>query len=58
MDVGTNVSGSRNAKRWQDPEELRVAGIDVVGSTAGGLKFVRGILLGKSAIQELKRSSS
>ncbi len=26
----TNVPGSRNAKRWQDVEELRAAGIDVI----------------------------
>lgn len=28
----TNVPGSRNAKRWQDVEELLVAGIDVVST--------------------------
>lgn len=28
----TNVPGSRNPKRWQDIEELLVAGIDVVGT--------------------------
>ena len=26
----TNVPGSRNAKRWQDVEELLAAGIDVI----------------------------
>ena len=28
----TNVPGSRNAKRWQDVEELRDAGIDVIST--------------------------
>jgi two-component system, OmpR family, sensor histidine kinase KdpD len=28
----TNVPGSRNAKRWQDVEELREAGIDVIST--------------------------
>ena len=28
----TNVPGSRNAKRWQDVEELLVAGIDVIST--------------------------
>ncbi|MYT23158.1 sensor histidine kinase KdpD, partial [Streptomyces sp. SID7760] len=28
----TNVPGSRNAKRWQDVEELLQAGIDVVST--------------------------
>ncbi|MEV6019341.1 sensor histidine kinase KdpD [Streptomyces sp. NPDC051997] len=28
----TNIPGSRNAKRWQDVEELLVAGIDVVST--------------------------
>ena len=28
----TNVPGSRNAKRWQDVEELLAAGIDVIAS--------------------------
>ena len=28
----TNVPGSRNAKRWQDVEELLAAGIDVIST--------------------------
>ena len=28
----TNVPGSRNAKRWQDVQELREAGIDVIST--------------------------
>ncbi|WP_141753737.1 sensor histidine kinase, partial [Streptomyces luteocolor] len=29
----TNIPGSRNAKRWQDVEELLAAGIDVISTT-------------------------
>ncbi|MFE1884787.1 histidine kinase, partial [Streptomyces diastatochromogenes] len=48
----TNVPGSRNAKRWQDVEELLAAGIDVISTVniqhleslggGGGAVFVGG----------------